>query len=155
MQVNAYLNFDGDCAAALQFYERHLGGKVEFRMTYAEAPPMPQEAADQPGCAGPALPPDWGSRIMHARMALGNAVIMVSDAPPGMYRPAQGIDMTLNVDDPKEAERLFAALSEGGQVKMPLGETFWAEKFGTVTDRFGIPWMINCEGKMKQARAAE
>ena len=155
MQLNAYLNFNGNGAEALTFYERHLGAKVEFRMTYGEAPPMPDSAADQPGCAGPELPKDWQNRIMHARVSLGGAIVMVSDAPPGMYKPAQGIEMTLNVDDPKEAERLFAALGDGGDVKMPLTETFWAEKFGSVTDRFGIPWLINCEGRMKQAAAAE
>lgn len=149
MQVNAYLNFNGNCAEALKFYERHLGGKVEFSMTYGEAPPMPQD--DQSGCAGVEFPKDWDGKIMHARMVLGNAIVMVSDAPPGMYQPAAGIEMALNVDDPKEAERLFNALSEGGTIKMPLAETFWAEKFGSVTDRFGIPWMINCEGRMKQA----
>lgn len=153
MQVNAYLNFNGNGAEALKFYERHLGAKVEFSMTYGEAPPMPEGGPE--GCAGPEMPKDWNNRIMHARLTIGDAIVMVSDAPPGMYKPAQGIDMTLNVDDPKEAERLFRALSEGGEVKMPLAETFWAEKFGAVTDRFGIPWMINCEGKMKQMQAAE
>lgn len=151
MQLNAYLNFNGNCEEALKYYERHLGGKIEFKMTYGEAPPMPENAADQPGCAGAEMPKDWGSRIMHARMALGSGIIMASDAPPNMYKPAGGIEMTLNVDDPKEAERLFNALSDDGDVKMPLMETFWAEKFGSVTDRFGIPWLINCEGRMKQA----
>lgn len=151
MQLNAYLNFNGNCAEALDFYERHLGGRVEFRLTYGEAPPMPSDQADQPGCAGMDFPAGWDAKIMHARMALGNTVIMVSDVPPAMYRPAGGIEMTLNVDTPQEAERLFAALSEGGEVKMPLAETFWAEKFGSVTDRFGIPWLINCEGRTKQA----
>lgn len=154
MQVNAYLNFNGNGAEALKFYERHLGAKVEYSMTYGESPPMSQgdqPGGDQPGCAGPELPKDWQNRIMHARLTIGNAIVMASDAPPGMYQPAGGIEMTLNIDDPKEADRLFKALSEGGKVKMPLTETFWAEKFGAVTDRFGIPWMINCEGKMKQA----
>lgn len=157
MQVNAYLNFNGNCAAALDFYARHLGGKVEHKMTWGEAPPMGggesggSEPGDQTGCAGPALPKDWNDKIIHARMTLGNAIIMVSDTPPGQFRPAQGIEMTLNVDAPAEAERLFSALSDGGTVKMPLMETFWAEKFGAVTDRFGIPWLINCEGRMKQA----
>jgi PhnB protein len=151
MQLNAYLNFNGNAAEALKFYERHLGARVEYSMTYGEAPPMGEPNPDQPGCAGTDFPRDWDGKIMHARMTLGNTIVMVSDAPPGMYKPAQGIEMTLNVDDPKEAERLFKALGDGGQVKMPLAETFWAEKFGAVTDRFGIPWMINCEGKMKQA----
>lgn len=151
MQLNAYLNFNGNCADALKFYERHLGGKVEFSMTYAEAPPMPEGAAASEGCAGPEMPKDWDGKIMHARMTLGSTIVMASDAPPGMYQPAGGIEMTLNIDDPQEAERLFKALGDGGQVRMPLMETFWAEKFGAITDKFGIPWMINCEGRMKQA----
>src|SRR5690606_36771897 len=128
-----------------------LGGRVEFRLTYGEAPPMPSDQADHPRCAGMDFPAGRDAKIMHTRMAPGNTVIMASDVPPAMFRPADGIEMTLNVDTPQEAVRLFAALSEGGAVKMPLAEPFWAEKFGSVTDRFGIPWLINCEGPTKQA----
>lgn len=150
MQLNAYLNFNGNCVEALKYYERHLGGRIEHSMTWGEAP-QPEAGAD-PGCGDmPNLPAGWQSKIMHARMTLGDGIIMASDVPPHMYKPAGGIEMTLNVDDPKEAERLFKALSDGGDVKMPLMETFWAEKFGSLTDRFGIPWLINCEGRMKQA----
>jgi PhnB protein len=82
---------------------------------------------------------------MHARLVFGDNVLMASDAPPGRFRKTQGMEVALNMKEPAEAERIFNALAEGGSIMMPLGETFWAVKFGMLTDRFGTPWMINCE----------
>jgi len=82
---------------------------------------------------------------MHARLQVGDALLMASDAPPGRFTPAQGISVSLQLTDPAEAERIFHGLAEGGEVTMPIEPTFWALRFGMVTDRFGIPWMVNCE----------
>ncbi len=133
MQLNPYLLFNGQCEAAFKFYARCLGGKIEMAMTHGESP-----MADQ-------VPPEWRSKIMHARMAAGDMVLMGSDAPPDRYEKPQGFSVSLSVDSPAAAERIFRALEESGTVRMPLQETFWALRFGMVTDRFGIPWMVNCE----------
>ena len=82
---------------------------------------------------------------MHARLIIGDEVLMGSDAPPDRYEPMKGITVTLGVDEPADAERIFSALAEGGTVQMPIQQTFWAVRFGMLTDRFGTPWMINCE----------
>ena len=133
MQVNAYLHFNGDCEAAFQFYEKALGGKIEAMMTNAGSP------AEQH------VPAEWRSKILHARMTIGDGVLMASDAPPGHYSKPAGFSVSLNLKDPVQAERIFKALSEGAKITMPMEKTFWAERFGMLTDRFGIPWMVNCE----------
>jgi PhnB protein len=150
VKVNPYLMFNGNCAEAMAYYEKHLGGKIGFMMKYSEAPPMPEgQAPPAEGCA-----PDMTGMddlVMHASLQLGDVMLMASDSPPAMFQKPQGISVTLNIDSVAEAERIFKALADRGTVTMPLGETFWAERFGTITDRFGIPWMINCEGRMAQA----
>jgi PhnB protein len=133
MQLNPYLLFDGQCEAAFKFYERCLGGNLAALMTYGEAPMASQ------------MPSEAHGKIMHARLVVGDTVLMGSDAPQGHYKEPQGISVTLGVDEPGEAERIFNALAAGGSVGMPLQETFWALRFGMLVDRFGIPWMINCE----------
>ena len=135
MQINPYLNFNGKCEAALKFYEKALGGKVAFKMTYGESP----KAKD--------TPKEHHKQILHARFVVGDNVLKASDSPPDRYAEPKGLTIALNVDTPKEAERVFAALSEKAAVCMPLQETFWALRFGMLTDQFGIPWMINCEKK--------
>ena len=112
---------------------RGLGGKIAFKMTYGESP-MAKET-----------PPERHNRILHARLIVGNAVIMGSDTPPECYQKPQGFSVSINVEKPEEAERVFTALSEKGSVGMPITETFWALRFGMLVDQFGIPWMINCE----------
>ena len=133
MHVDPYLNFNGQCAEAFRFYERVLGGKIEGMMTHGESP-----MADQ-------VPPGWRDRVMHARLVAGDAVLMGSDSPPEHYEKPQGISVSLNVDDPAVADRIFHALADNGSVSMPIQQTFWAARFGMLVDRFGIPWMINCE----------
>jgi len=135
MYVNPYVNFNGDCATAFRFYEECLGGTVEAMITFGET-----EGGDQ-------MPPDMKDLVMHARMKVGDSVLMGSDAPQPRYTKPQGAYISLQVDDPAEAERIFHALEEGGTVEMPIQQTFWAERFGMLVDRFGIPWMINCEAK--------
>ena len=133
MQLNPYLLFNGNCEAAFQFYERTLGGKIEMLLPHEGTP------------AENAVPPEWRKKIMHGRMTLNGQTIMASDAPPGRYAQPQGFSINLGFGDPGEAERVFHALAEDGKVNMPIQETFWAQRFGMLVDRFGIPWMINCE----------
>ena len=136
MKVNPYLNFNGQCEAAFKHYEKALGGKIVFSMTHGNSP-----MADQ-------VAPDWKDKIMHISLAVGDQVLMGSDAPPSHYEKPQGISVSLNIDAVDEAERVFRALSENGTVRMPIQETFWARRFGMVVDQFGIPWMVNCEKPM-------
>jgi len=133
MQINAYLNFNGRCAEAFRFYEKALGGRIETMMTFGESPMAAQ------------APENWQKAIMHARLVVGDAVLMGSDAPSDRFQQPQGFSVSLQTKDVTEAERVFAALSEGAEVQMPLQQTFWAARFGMLVDRFGIPWMLNCE----------
>ena len=133
MQLNPYLLFNGQCEAAFRFYERCLGGRIVAMMPHAGTPAEGQ------------VPPEWRDKIIHARLVVGDQVLMGSDAPPDHFEKPQGFSVTLGIDNPVEAERFFNALAENGTVRMPIQQTFWAERFGMLVDRFGIPWMINCE----------
>jgi PhnB protein len=133
MQLNPYLTFNGQCEAAFKFYEKALGGKIEVMMTYGGSPMAEQTRSE------------WRNKIMHARLSVGDNMLMASDAPPDRYEAMKGIMVTLGIDDPGEAERIFHALSENGTVQMPIQETFWARRFGMLVDQFGTPWMVNCE----------
>jgi len=133
MQLNPYLFFNGNCAAAFKFYEKCLGGKILMMMTHAESP-----AADQ-------VAPEWREKIIHARMTVGDTTLMASDAPPGRQEEMKGFSVSLNVDTPTDAERIFKALATNGTVRMPMEQTFFAARFGMLVDQFGTPWMINCE----------
>ena len=97
------------------------------------------------GASIPGIPKEWESKIMHASIQIGEAVLMGSDTPPDRYKRPGGITLNIGIADAAEAGRLFDQLAEGGEVQMPLAETFWALRFGMLTDRFGIPWMMNCE----------
>ena len=133
MQLNIYLSFDGDCREAFGFYQRQLGGEIQAMMTWGESP-----MADQ-------VPEGSRDLIMHASLQIDGQTLMGADAgPPQPYEGVKGAAVTINVEDTDEAARLFGGLSEGGDVQMPLQETFWAKRFGMFTDRFGVPWMINC-----------
>ena len=139
MQLNPYLSFDGKCEAAFRFYESVLGGKIAFMMRWSESPMAEQSD------------PATRNQIMHARLVIGDQVLMGSDGGGQCHQPMAGFSVTINVDDSAEAERIHNALSEGGEVRMPIQETFWAKRFGMLTDRFGTPWMINCEKPMQAA----
>lgn len=134
MEANAYLNFNGQCAEAFKFYEKTFGGTIEAMFTNGETP------------AAEFVSPETKDHIMHARLRVGDTVFMGSDAPPQMYQKPQGMYVSLAIEKPEDAERIFAALEEGGSVQMPIDKTFWAERFGMVVDRFGTPWMVNCAG---------
>lgn len=132
--LNAYIGFDGNCAEAMRFYERVLGGKIEMMMSNGESPMCDQ------------MPPGNENRIMHARLILDQGVLMAGDAMTGSGEPypgMKGFSLTLSYAKAAEAKPVFDALSEGGKVTMPLQKTFWAESFGMFTDRFGTPWIIN------------
>ena len=131
--MNPYLLFNGNCENAMKFYEKSLGGKVEAMLTH-EGTPMEKM-----------VPTEWRKKIIHARLKLGDKVLMASDCPPDSYVKPQGFSVNLDFKSPAEAERVFNALAENGSVQMLLQQTFWAARFGMVTDRFGTPWMINCE----------
>ena len=141
MRINPYLNFNGNCEEAFKLYEQVLNGKIEFMTTHGEAP-------------GSNAPPDFAKKIMHATLRFGDQVIMGADAPAQYYEKPQGFSICVSVGDVGEAERIFGELSPGGAVRMPLEKTFWAERFGMFTDRFGTSWMINCEGAKQGEQAA-
>jgi PhnB protein len=133
VKVNPYLNFNGDCAAALKFYEKVLGARVTFSMTWGEMP-----GADQ-------FPAETHNLIMHASVNIGEDVVMCADSPPGRYEKPTGMNVSIHVKDVAEGESLFNSLAESGNVTMPFQKTFWSPGFGMCVDRFGIPWMVNCE----------
>ena len=133
MQLNPYLMFNGECEQALKFYEQTLGGKIESLIKFAGSP-----AAEH-------APPEWGDKILHATMKIDGQTLMGSDAPPGHYAKPQGISVSIGLKDRDKGEQIFNALAEGGTVQMPFQKTFWSSGFGMCVDRFGIPWMVNCE----------
>jgi PhnB protein len=134
MKINAYLTFDGQCEAAFKFYAHCLGGTLEAMFSFGDTP----AAGD--------VPEVLRDKIMHARLVVGDQVLMASDShPEHPYEGIKGCSVSLNVDSIAEAERIFSALAEQGRVEMPLQQTFWAVRFGMLVDRFGVPWMINCE----------
>jgi PhnB protein len=136
MQVNPYLFFDGNCDAALKFYQQVLGAQIEESYPYGEGSPEMQ------------TPPGWQDKIMHATVTIDGEVLMASDAPPGHFQKPQGFSVSLQVEDPADAERRFNALAQGGSVTMPFGKTFFSNGFGMCVDQFGIPWMVNCPQEM-------
>lgn len=133
MQLNPYLVFNGQCEEAFKFYEKALGGKITGLMTHGNSPMASQVA------------PEWRDKIMHAHMTVGDDVLMGSDAPPQHFQKPQGFSVSIVVKTAEEAERIFAALSEKASIAMPLQQTFWSPRFGMLTDRYGIPWMVNCD----------
>jgi PhnB protein len=132
MQLIPYLNFDGQCKEAFDFYAGVLGGKITGRMTYGDSPMCEQ------------MPADSRDRIMHSQLDIDGAVLMGADGPPPHAPQSVGTTINIMVDTPADAERIFAALAEGGDVKMAMAETFWAQRWGMLVDRYGKPWMVNC-----------
>lgn len=131
--MTAYLSFKGDCEAALKFYEQHLGGKLGPIFRYGGTP-----LADS-------VPADWSDKVMHSSITIGGQVLMSGDVAPNQYESPRGFSLSLQIQQPADAERIFHELAKHGRVLVPLEKTFWASRFGMVVDRFGIPWMINCE----------
>jgi len=133
--VNTYLFFNGRCEEAIEFYKKTIGAEVLMLMRYKEAPPQGEGA----GCGAPID----GEKVMHSRIAVNGSTIMLSDGPcTGKF---DGFSLSLTGSSTAEAERLFAALSEGGKVEMPLAKTFFSPAFGMLTDPFGVKWMVHVE----------
>jgi PhnB protein len=132
MTICPYLSFDGNCEEAFLFYARCFGGQVAPLFRF-EGSPM----------AG-SVPPEWGQKIMHGSVTIGGLELMGADSVPGGYSAPKGFVLSVQMADSADAERVFAELEIGGTVQMALQQTFWAERYGMVTDRFGIPWQINC-----------
>jgi PhnB protein len=134
MQVQPYLFFEGRCEEALAFYGRTLGAQIDMLMRFRDIPEPPPPDAVPMGC---------DDKVMHASFRIGETVLMASDGGCSGQPGFSGITLSLGVAEVAEAERLFAALGDGGEVQMPLGETFWSPAFGMIQDRFGVSWMIN------------
>ena len=139
MKLIPFLGFNGNTHEAMAFYAQALGGKVTSELKYRDMPPM--ENTD--GC-GP-MPPDTLDQVAHSQLQVGSAILMAADGPP--VPGENSTTVNIEVDSVHDAERIFAALAEGGQIRMPIGETFWAHRWGLLIDRYGKPWMVNC---MKQ-----
>lgn len=130
MKIHTYLNYGGNCEEAFRFYEKNLGGKIVMMMRYGEQPD-PKNA-----------PPGTEKFILYANMAIGETQLMGSDVPPDRFQPMRSAYLSLGVDSDAEAERIFKLLGEGGEIFMPMAETFFASRFGMLRDRFGTSWMI-------------
>jgi len=126
------LSFNGQCETAFKFYERCFGVKIAFMLRWGDSP-MAKEA-----------PPEWGQKILHGRITVGDTDLIGADALPQQYEQPKGFSVLLNMDDPADAERLFHALAENGTVRWPIQKTFWALRYGGLVDQFGVPWEINC-----------
>ena len=136
MKTHAYLNFGGNCAEAFKFYQEHLGGKIEMMMKHGEMPDPSK------------VMPEWKDAVLYATITIGDTVLMASDVPPDRWKPMRSAYLALNVASDADAERLFALLAQGGEVFMPLQETFFATRFAQLRDKFGTSWMLIHERPM-------
>jgi PhnB protein len=136
MKLTTHLHFGGNCAEALRFYEEHLGAKVLFSMTYEQ---MPKPKNIPPGCE---------KGVLHASIRIADATIMAGDAPPDRFQPMRSAYLALSVDSIEDAERIYALLSEGGEIILPMAETFYAFRFAMLRDKFGTLWMLIHERPM-------
>ena len=130
MQLHTYLNYGGNCEQAFKFYEQHLGGKITMLMRHGEAP--------EPG----PTPPDWKDKVLHARMNLGGTELLGADVPKDRFQPMRSAYLTLTLGSNEEAERVYALLSDGGEIFMKMEESFFAHRFAMLRDRFGTSWML-------------
>ena len=130
MKLHTYLNYGGNCRQAFDFYVEHLGGKLTSVTTHGEQPESSK------------VPPEWRNAVLHARMEIGETVLLGADIPPDRFQPMRSAYLTLMLDSVGEAERIYALLAEGGQIFMPMEETFFAHRFAMLRDRFGTSWML-------------
>lgn len=133
MNLGTYVSFKGDCRAAFKFYVDALGAKPGLIFRYGDSPMVD------------ALPPDWDNMVMHGSVTINGHLLEGADVPPERYEEPKGFSLSLFPKSVDEAVRLFEQLADGGRILYPIEKTFWSERFGMVVDRFGIPWMINCE----------
>ena len=143
MQVQPYLFFEGRSEEAIEFYRKALGAEVQMMMRNQEAPQKPPAGM---------LPPGSDNKVMHACLRIGDAEVMLSDGMNSGRPSFQGFSLSVSAKDEADAKRKFSALAEGGQVKMPLGPTFFASSFGMLTDRFGVGWMVIAPKEQPHAR---
>jgi PhnB protein len=136
MKLHTYLNYGGNCEQAFRFYEKHLGGKIIAMMTHGQMPDPSN------------VPPDWKNAILYARMTIGETDVMGSDVPPERFQPMRSVYLSLGVGSTEEAERIHALLADGGELFMPMQETFFAFRFSMLRDKFGTSWMIIHERPM-------
>lgn len=134
MQMNPYLSFKGECEAAFKFYEQCLGAQPGAIFRYAGSPMADDVSAD------------WQDKVMHGSLTIGGQTLMGADIAPDQYEEPKGFSLSLHIKSVADAERIFHELASDGRVVLPLEQTFWAARFGMLVDRFGIPWMINCDG---------
>lgn len=134
MQMDPYLSFKGECEAAFTFYARCLGGQLGAIFRYGGTPLAGNVSAE------------WSDKVMHGSMTLGDRVLMGADVAPESYEEPRGVSLSLQIESTADAERIFHELARDGRIVLPLEQTFWAARFGMLVDRFGIPWLINCEG---------
>src|SRR4051812_41992208 len=128
MNLHTYLNYGGNCAEAFRFYEQHLGGKITMMKKHGDAPDQSQ------------VRPDWKDAVLHARITIAGTTISAADIPPDRFQPMRSAYLSLTVDSVAEAERVYALLTEGGQIFMPMADTFFAERFAMFRDKFGTSW---------------
>lgn len=133
MVVQPYLMFDGRCEEAVEFYKKALGAEVMMLMRFKDAPEKPPESR---------LPPGSDNKVMHASLRIGETVVMASDGHCSGKANFSGFSLSVALSDEAAAERVFAALGAGGTVQMPLTKTFFSPKFGMVSDKFGVSWMV-------------
>jgi PhnB protein len=139
MKLHTYLNYRGNCAQAFRFYEQHLGGTITMMMTHGQQPNANQ------------VPPEQKNSVMYARMSIGETDLMGSDVPPERFQPIRSAYLSLTVDSVEEAERIYNLLQDGGEIFMPMEETFFAIRFAMLRDKFGTSWMIIHERPMQSA----
>lgn len=139
MQVQPYLFFEGRCEEAITFYREKLGAQVVMMMRYSENPEAGKDQGSDGGCN---MPPGSENKIMHAALTIGDSVVMASDGWCNDKPEFKGISLSLTANDEQQAEQYFNALSDGGQVQMPMAPTFFARRFGIVADKFGVSWMV-------------
>ena len=130
MRLNTYLNYGGNCAEAFKCYEEHLGAKIGMMMKYGEMPDPSK------------VLPEWKDAVLYATITIGETVLMASDVPPDRWKPMRSAYLALNVSSDADAERLFALLAQGGEVFLPIQETFFATRFAQLRDKFGTSWML-------------
>jgi PhnB protein len=136
MKVNTYLNYGGNCAEAFKFYEQHLGAKIGMLMTHDQAP----------GATN--LDPKTAKAVLHASITIGTTTLMASDVPEDRFKPMRSVYICLSVDSDEQVEKIYALLSDGGEIYMPIQETFFASRFAQLRDKFGTSWMIIHEKPM-------
>ena len=142
MKLHTYLNYGGNCEEAFKFYEKHLGAKIASVFRWSQMPNAAQHT-----------PPGYENAVLHARIEIGESTLMASDVPPNLFKPMCSVYLSLSVDSSEEAERIYKLLVEGGEIYMPMAETFFAHRFGQFRDKFGANWMIIHERPLPQSES--